>query len=786
MSTSNKKFENKKMTKNKSNLIITPFFSCQTTANTTNKNTIIVNSRNENINYFDYSDKENSSRNFNNRNDNKGINIKSKKLYLNKNSPRGRNSPLKHFVKNNLVKTNENSYNKDNNLCNKSNDFNSYSSNYNIKKNIKINDLKHKNKSGFILIDQIINNNNHSPSTKSIFKLRNKQIILSEERKKPFSKDKDIKLKKLDNNILNNNKKSNVLSSEKQKNNFNNINKKTVSRNFNLKISSSVKINNSNKVNSISNSINKTQIDKNIYFKKKVEDSSKIINTKKIINLNRKYNMPNQINHSSNHNYLVNLLLEDKKNDKNNNIKLYNMINKKNIKNLEINTKSSFISKYSDILSITSNANNNNLNKKIIPKPAITKNKNNIYSSKESPVKDMSAKFNMNLHNTDNIKKINMKKEKNKNNKLKKYKSMENKSKEKSIDNNKYKSSDKIKSRKKIKKPCLNKMNEKQINKNSKTSNNSILTNKDSFDFLLETITKSKKKENINDIKINNFSIKKPREENMKFTLLKNKDENEETTQEINKSKIIIGNIEGYKDIIESDKINKLLNNENTLFGHNTIDNNLNEESKKRNKLLLLNFKNMEITDKNENTKEGFEICNLNNINKNSFTNDSDIKCFLNCMESDYEFEDMSTTILKKNQMWNNNGRYLLPYHVNKISFIKVYDDNSNNFIINENINNDKVLLADINNISIIKKNKNNKNNEKIDINEMYFKQKDMLINNIQLFDNKNNSKKKKIDNINIIYDKNKENKNIMNYSNKIQNSYNFCIEGNDKKCLIF
>ena len=786
MSTSNKKFENKKMTKNKSNLIITPFFSCQTTANTTNKNTIIVNSRNENINYFDYSDKENSSRNFNNRNDNKGINIKSKKLYLNKNSPRGRNSPLKHFVKHNLVKTNENSYNKDNNLCNKSNDFNSYSSNYNIKKNIKINDLKHKNKSGFILIDQIINNNNHSPSTKSIFKLRNKQIILSEERKKPFSKDKDIKLKKLDNNILNNNKKSNVLSSEKQKNNFNNINKKTVSRNFNLKISSSVKINNSNKVNSISNSINKTQIDKNIYFKKKVEDSSKIINTKKIINLNRKYNMPNQINHSSNHNYLVNLLLEDKKNDKNNNIKLYNMINKKNIKNLEINTKSSFISKYSDILSITSNANNNNLNKKIIPKPAITKNINNIYSSKESPVKDMSAKFNMNLHNTDNIKKINMKKEKNKNNKLKKYKSMENKSKEKSIDNNKYKSSDKIKSRKKIKKPCLNKMNEKQINKNSKTSNNSILTNKDSFDFLLETITKSKKKENINDIKINNFSIKKPREENMKFTLLKNKDENEETTQEINKSKIIIGNIEGYKDIIESDKINKLLNNENTLFGHNTIDNNLNEESKKRNKLLLLNFKNMEITDKNENTKEGFEICNLNNINKNSFTNDSDIKCFLNCMESDYEFEDMSTTILKKNQMWNNNGRYLLPYHVNKISFIKVYDDNSNNFIINENINNDKVLLADINNISIIKKNKNNKNNEKIDINEMYFKQKDMLINNRQLFDNKNNSKKKKIDNINIIYDKNKENKNIMNYSNKIQNSYNFCIEGNDKKCLIF
>ena len=124
MSTSNKKFENKKMTKNKSNLIITPFFSWQTTANTTNKNTIIVNSRNENINYFDYSDKENSSRNFNNRNDNKGINIKSKKLYLNKNSPRGRNSPLKHFVKHNLVKTNENSYNKDNNLCNKSNDFN--------------------------------------------------------------------------------------------------------------------------------------------------------------------------------------------------------------------------------------------------------------------------------------------------------------------------------------------------------------------------------------------------------------------------------------------------------------------------------------------------------------------------------------------------------------------------------------------------------------------------------------------------------------------------------------
>jgi hypothetical protein len=129
--------------------------------------------------------------------------------------------------------------------------------------------------------------------------------------------------------------------------------------------------------------------------------------------------------------------------------------------------------------------------------------------------------------------------------------------------------------------------NEKNIN--PKTSINSLNISKDSFDFLLESITKSKKNENIqnliNDIKINNFNIKKPREENMKFTLLKSKnEENEDGTSEINKSKIIIGNIEGYKDIIESDKINNNLNNETTLkmCDHYTVDNNLNKESKKK------------------------------------------------------------------------------------------------------------------------------------------------------------------------------------------------------------
>ena len=62
----------------------------------------------------------------------------------------------------------------------------------------------------------------------------------------------------------------------------------------------------------------------------------------------------------------------------------------------------------------------------------------------------------------------------------------------------------------------------------------------------------------INSLKTNNFIINKPKEENLKYSFIKEfLDDNEEQT-EISPSqisKIIIGQIEGYKDILKDIKI---------------------------------------------------------------------------------------------------------------------------------------------------------------------------------------------------------------------------------------
>ena len=67
----------------------------------------------------------------------------------------------------------------------------------------------------------------------------------------------------------------------------------------------------------------------------------------------------------------------------------------------------------------------------------------------------------------------------------------------------------------------------------------------------------------INEIKTNNFEVKKPKEQEMKYTILNGLQEKEESNdQESHISKIIIGEINGYKDIIEKDKITGCLSNE--------------------------------------------------------------------------------------------------------------------------------------------------------------------------------------------------------------------------------
>jgi hypothetical protein len=106
--------------------------------------------------------------------------------------------------------------------------------------------------------------------------------------------------------------------------------------------------------------------------------------------------------------------------------------------------------------------------------------------------------------------------------------------------------------KKKIKTPNII-MNKYKTHAKSKVFNNIIKMNDsfstNEFDLGNEQINK------INGVRINDFSIKKPKEENLKFTFMKNEKESEVSCS--HPSKIIIGNIDGYKDIIETDKKNE-------------------------------------------------------------------------------------------------------------------------------------------------------------------------------------------------------------------------------------
>ena len=89
--------------------------------------------------------------------------------------------------------------------------------------------------------------------------------------------------------------------------------------------------------------------------------------------------------------------------------------------------------------------------------------------------------------------------------------------------------------------------------------NSKNIEKESSYDFLESD--NELNQELINEIKINNFDVNKPKEQNMKYTLYKefkeeNENENESSKPESHISKIIIGRIKSYKDIIEKDRIN--------------------------------------------------------------------------------------------------------------------------------------------------------------------------------------------------------------------------------------
>jgi len=163
----------------------------------------------------------------------------------------------------------------------------------------------------------------------------------------------------------------------------------------------------------------------------------------------------------------------------------------------------------------------------------------------------------------------------------------------------------------------------------------------------------------INNIKINEFSVKKPKEENMKFTLFKNRNEEEET-EEINKSRVIIGTIEAYKDILDDDKSNSIFfqkDNSTNFLNSNSLDNN--NSTLKKNKNILLNFNSIDEKNyKEKNKKNNIEELEIDNNTNGFLLNNSEIKSILNYVEEDFEednfINDLSTTILNGNIKYKN------------------------------------------------------------------------------------------------------------------------------------
>ena len=168
------------------------------------------------------------------------------------------------------------------------------------------------------------------------------------------------------------------------------------------------------------------------------------------------------------------------------------------------------------------------------------------------------------------------------------------------------------------------------------------------FDFIKENDID----ERINGIKINNFDINKPKELNMKFTLLK---EDKESDLSVSRaSKVIIGKIDGYKDIIETDKKNNYINFNSNLYNNKNMNklgvlNYINNSSINSNKKINKNISNS-LKNKNDsitfNVDEFWENLNISNLDGMSSTNTNN-----------------KFTVKKKNERniydYNNDGDYL-------------------------------------------------------------------------------------------------------------------------------
>ena len=269
----------------------------------------------------------------------------------------------------------------------------------------------------------------------------------------------------------------------------------------------------------------------------------------------------------------------------------------------------------------------------------------------------------------------------------------------------------------------------KRKNKNAipKTYN---FTEDDLYNNIFESNDMSNK-ELINEIKINNFDVNKPNEQNMKYTMFKEfieeEKENESNLNETNISKIIIGEIDGYKDIIEKDRINNSLNTNKKKFTKRDNNKKALNKIKKENSNVPINdissecekviinminleddicnmstndFKHKKNKGRKDNTLKYYNLKNKTCTNTESNTNKN----------KNFDKIKMNMYSLKKNsnieKILNVNKLIVKKYvktsnKINKENS-KVYKNNTKNnaiFINTNNINNKKITNNEISKI---------------------------------------------------------------------------------------
>ena len=193
---------------------------------------------------------------------------------------------------------------------------------------------------------------------------------------------------------------------------------------------------------------------------------------------------------------------------------------------------------------------------------------------------------------------------------------------------------------------------------------------------IFELMKENDGEEKINGVKINNFDINKPKDENLKFTFAK--DDKQSDLSVSRASKVIIGKIEGYRDIIETDKAKN----------HYKIYSNL--YNKKLNKLNLINY----LSNSNKNSYKKINNCSniLKKENDSITFNDDEFYENLNISNN---WDGMSSTntnnkitgkkFEKNNYDYNNDSYYLKTEEIpgmnfmnskNKKNYSKKYENN--------------------------------------------------------------------------------------------------------------